>query len=201
MQAIEISIQSMLKEKTSHLIQVSTVDLNISIKALFLDRDGVINVDHGYVNKIKDFTFNDNIFELLHLFIQNNYKLFIVTNQSGIGREYYSLDDFEILTKWMLEEFKKRDIKIEEVKFCQHAPEVKCNCRKPATGMINDILKDYKIDLEASYMIGDKQSDIDLANNAKIGHTIAIGERVIENSNYHFKTISECYKFMTHEPL
>lgn len=167
----------------------------IFYKALFLDRDGVINVDHGYVNKIQDFTFNDNIFELLHLFIQNNYKLFIVTNQSGIGRGYYSLDDFNILTKWMLEEFKKRDIIIEEVKFCKHSPETHCNCRKPSSGMLDEILMDYNIDLKTSIMIGDKQSDIDLAHNTKIGQTIAIGDRKINNSNYHFRTISECYEF------
>ena len=169
--------------------------MSLAYKALFLDRDGVINVDYGYVNKIKNFIFNDNIFNLLQLFIQNNYKIFIVTNQSGIGREYYSLDDFKKLTVWMLEELKKENIKIEEVKFCPHAPELNCNCRKPSTGMIDEILKDYNIDLEASWMIGDKQSDIDLAHNSKIAHSIAIGDRVIEKSDYHFETISECYAF------
>lgn len=166
-------------------------------KALFLDRDGVINVDHGYVNKIQDFTFNENIFELIHLFIKNNYKIFIVTNQSGIGRGYYTLDDFKTLTTWMLKEFEKENIKIEEVKFCHHAPEVKCNCRKPSSGMIDEILKDYKIDLEASWMIGDKQSDIDLAHNSNIKNSIAIGDRVIKNSNYHFGTVQECYAFVS----
>jgi D-glycero-D-manno-heptose 1,7-bisphosphate phosphatase len=171
------------------------VDLNIPIKALFLDRDGIINVDHGYVNKIEDFTFNDKIFELMHLFIQNRFKLFIVTNQSGIGRGYYSLDDFKKLTQWMLKELKQREIEIEAVKFCQHSPETKCGCRKPATGMIDEILEEYEIDLEASYMIGDKQSDIDLALNSKIGKSISIGDRDIRNSDYHFGTIEECFKF------
>ena len=171
------------------------VDLNILTKALFLDRDGIINVDHGYVNKIEDFTFNDKIFELLHLFIQNNYKLFIITNQSGIGRGYYSLDDFQTLTKWMLKEFKNRGIEIEEVKFCPHAPETKCSCRKPQTGMIDEILKEYSIDLASSYMIGDKQSDIDLAINSNIGKSISIGKREIKNSDYHFDSIEECFAF------
>ncbi len=181
------------------LTQVFTVDSNIptkkSFKALFLDRDGIINVDHGYVNKIKDFIFNDKIFELIHLFIQNDFKLFIVTNQSGIGRGYYSLDEFEILTQWMLTELKKREITVEGVQFCQHSPETKCNCRKPQTGMVDEILKEYNIDLESSWMIGDKQSDIDLAINAKIGKSISIGDRDIINSSYHFKTIKECFEF------
>jgi D-glycero-D-manno-heptose 1,7-bisphosphate phosphatase len=166
-------------------------------KALFLDRDGIINVDYGYVYKIKDFEFTQDIFELLQLFIQQHYKLFIVTNQSGIGRGYYTQKDFEILTGWMLKEFKKRNITIEEVQFCPHSPASDCHCRKPSTGMIDKILEHHRIDLEASWMIGDKQSDIDLAHNAKIKHTIAIGDRVIEHSDYHFETISECYDFFS----
>lgn len=81
-------------------------------KALFLDRDGIINIDHGYVYKIEDFEFTKGIFKLLHLFIQKGYLLFIVTNQSGIGRGYYSLDDFDTLTQWMLKRFEEEHISI-----------------------------------------------------------------------------------------
>ncbi len=169
-------------------------------KALFLDRDGIINVDHGYVHRIEDFVFNPKIFDLLHLFIQHNYKLFIVTNQSGIGRGYYSLEDFKTLTSWMLHIFKSHDIPIEAVKFCPHAPEEICGCRKPKTGMIDEICQEYRIDLKRSWMIGDKQSDIDLALYAKIGKSIAIGNRIIEQATYHFKDISACYNFfITHQ--
>jgi len=167
----------------------------MSDKALFLDRDGVINIDYGYVYEIEKFEFNEGIFELLQLFVEKGYKLFIVTNQSGIGRGYYTHQDFLKLTDWMLEEFRKRDLIVESVKYCFHAPEEKCDCRKPAIGMVNNILKNYTIDLENSWLIGDKQSDIDLAHNASIGHTIAVGERVIENVELFFKTILEvkCY--------
>ena len=165
-------------------------------KALFLDRDGIINIDHGYVSKLEDFEFNQGIFSLLKLFKKYNYKLFIVTNQSGIGRDYYSEEDFFKLTSWMLEEFKKREIEIVSVHHCPHAPEEKCFCRKPATGMVDEILAQHKIALDKSWLIGDKQSDIDLAHNATIENTIAIGERKIENATYSFKTILECKEFL-----
>lgn len=164
--------------------------------ALFLDRDGIINFDHGYVSKIEDFEFNDGIFELLHLFSKYDYQLFIVTNQSGIGRGYYTQNDFETLTKWMMDEFKKRDITIESVHHCNHAPEVNCACRKPQTGMIDEILAVHDIDLKKSWMIGDKQSDIDLAHNANITHTIAIGKRDIKNASFYFKTVEEAQRYL-----
>ncbi|MBU1668279.1 HAD family hydrolase [bacterium] len=165
-------------------------------KALFLDRDGIINFDHGYVSKIEDFDFNDGIFELLKLFLKYDYQLFIVTNQSGIGRGYYTQNDFEVLTAWMIGEFKKHNIEIQSVHHCNHAPETKCYCRKPETGMIDEILAEHSIDLQRSWMIGDKQSDIDLAHNAKISHTIAIGKREITNATLSFKTILECKRYL-----
>ncbi len=164
-------------------------------KALFLDRDGVINIDYGYVYKIENFEFMEGIFDLLKLFIKYDYKLFIVTNQSGIGRGYYSDDDFLLLTRWMLNEFQKRDIHIESVEYCNHAPEKKCNCRKPKTGMMENILSKYNIELENSWLIGDKQSDIDLAQNMYVQHSVAIGERQIINASLSFSTILDfkCY--------
>ena len=163
-------------------------------KALFLDRDGIINIDHGYVYKIQNFTFTQEIFELIQKFSKLGYLIFIVTNQSGIGRKYYTEDDFQKLTRWMLSEFKKHNINITEVYHCPHAPEENCHCRKPETGMIEKSIKDYSIDLKNSWMIGDKQSDIDLAQNAGIGNSIYIGEICTPNSTYCFKSISDCQK-------
>ena len=164
-------------------------------KAFFLDRDGIINIDHGYVSKVENFEFTEGIFDFLRFFIRHQYKLFIVTNQSGIGRGYYSQKDFEILTRYMLDEFEKQNIHIVSVQHCNHAPEEKCACRKPATGMVDEILKKHDIDLNNSWMIGDKQSDIDLAHNATIKHTIAIGKNSIKNSEYTFETILECKRY------
>jgi D-glycero-D-manno-heptose 1,7-bisphosphate phosphatase len=96
----------------------------------------------------------------------------------------------------MLGELKKEDIHIESVHHCHHAPEEKCFCRKPAIGMVDAILFEHNIDLEASWLIGDKQSDIDLARNAHIAHTIAIGKRAIEHSEHHFDTILDCKEYL-----
>jgi D-glycero-D-manno-heptose 1,7-bisphosphate phosphatase len=165
-------------------------------KALFLDRDGVINVDHGYVYKIEDFQFTKGIFELLHLFLAQGYSLFIVTNQSGIGRGYYSKKAFLDLTTFMLNRLKEQGITIQEVAYCPHAPEEQCFCRKPATGMVEYLCSNYQINLKKSWLIGDKQSDIDLAHNAKIGQSIAIGERLIHGANLSFKTILNCKSYL-----
>ena len=161
-------------------------------KALFLDRDGIINVDHGYIYKIEDFEFVDGIFDLVKLFSDAEYLIFVVTNQSGIGRGYYNEEDFTTLSNWMVEEFKKKNITIEKVYYCPHSPEDKCLCRKPQTGMIEQALKDYPIDLPNSWLIGDKQSDIDLAKNANIQNSIYIGNKNITNATYYFNSILEC---------
>jgi len=165
-------------------------------KALFLDRDGIINIDYGYVSKIEDFQFTANIFELLKLFIKHKYQLFIVTNQSGIGRGYYTLEDFKHLNLWMLDQFKQKSITIEEVSYCPHVPQDKCLCRKPNTGMLDALLRKFSIDLNKSWMIGDKQSDINFAKQAGIKRSIAIGESKILHSTYHFDDITSCYNYL-----
>jgi len=169
-------------------------------KALFLDRDGVINIDHGYVSKIDNFVFTEGIFELLQLFVHKGYMLFIVTNQSGIGRGYYSLEDFQVLTQYMLDVFKEKYIHIQEVQYCPHAPEESCDCRKPKTGMIDSILEQYPIDLENSWLIGDKQSDIDLALHSHIAHSIAITTTSLHHASYSFDSIQSCKIFMGTHP-
>lgn len=143
-------------------------------KAIFLDRDGVINVEKNYLYKIEDFEFIDGVFETLKYLQELGYKLFIITNQSGVGRGYYSLEDFSLLTIWMKKEFSKNGIEISQVELCPHAPDENCECRKPKTGMIDNILKNFDIDLENSWLIGDKSSDISCANNAKILNTIQV---------------------------
>ena len=142
-------------------------------KALFLDRDGVINVEKNYLYKQNDFEFVDGVFELCKHYQNLGYLIIIVTNQSGIAREYYSQEDFLKLTKWMISEFKKHDITISKVYFCPHHPDIsgECNCRKPKPGMILEAVKEFDIDLVQSILIGDKERDIESALNAGIEKT------------------------------
>ena len=96
----------------------------------------------------------------------------------------------------MIENFQENGIDIKEVQYCPHIPEKNCTCRKPNTGMIKNILTNYDIDLNHSWMIGDKQSDIDLAHNAHIGSSIAIGENHLEHYDYSFPSIQSCTKYL-----
>jgi len=165
-------------------------------KALFLDRDGIINIDHGYVYKKENFEFNEGIFALVKRFFDEGYLIFVVTNQSGIGRGYYSEEDFSLLTQWMIDVFKQKNISIEKVLYCPHTPDAKCSCRKPDTALIDEVLQHYSIDLSASYLIGDKQSDIDLAQNAGIKYAIYIGNKNIKNSTENFSSIWEYKEYL-----
>lgn len=137
-------------------------------KALFLDRDGVINEDAGYVSKVEDFRFCDGIFEALREFMALGYTLVIITNQSGIGRGYYTQADYETLTNFMLDKFSENGVKIARVYHCPHVPEEGCECRKPAPAMLIKAHKELGIDMTKSIMIGDKQSDIEAANSAGV---------------------------------
>ena len=167
----------------------------IALKIVFLDRDGVINIDYGYTYKIEKFEFMPYIFDLVRLFISSGYEIIVVTNQSGIGRGYYTKEDFDILSRWMIEEFTRQNITIKDIFHCHHSPDSNCNCRKPKTGMIDEAMALYDIDLGSSLMIGDKQSDIDLADNASITSTIAIGAKSINRASYSFDNIKEAYLY------
>ncbi|MCK9492353.1 MAG: D-glycero-beta-D-manno-heptose 1,7-bisphosphate 7-phosphatase [Sulfurimonas sp.] len=143
-------------------------------KALFLDRDGVINVEKEYLYKIDDFEFIDGIFDLCRYYQDLGFIIVVVTNQSGIARGYYSEDDFETLTSWMKGEFLKQDILISKVYYCPHYPKIsgKCSCRKPSPGMILDASRDLNINLSESIIVGDKERDIEagIAAGLKCGY-------------------------------
>lgn len=148
----------------------------IQNKALFLDRDGTINVEKKYVFKIEDFKFISGIFELIQKFQNQNYLVIIITNQSGIARGFYTETDFLNLTNWMTGEFKKNGIEIAKVYYCPHYPEITgdCNCRKPKPGMILQGINDFNINPTNSVLIGDKKSDILAGERAGIGKNLYI---------------------------
>ena len=154
-------------------------------KALFLDRDGVINVEKDYLYKIEDFEFIDGIFELCRHYKELGYLIFVVTNQSGISRGYYSEEDFNKLSLWMSKEFLKHSIKIEKVYHCPHHPNIsgECSCRKPKPGMLLQATNEFDIDLEESLIIGDKERDIEAGLNAGLKKTYLFNEsRTIKKS-------------------
>lgn len=137
-------------------------------KALFLDRDGVINVEKEYLYKQEDFEFIEGVFDLCRYFAHKGYLLFVVTNQSGIAREYYTEEDFEKLTTWMLGEFEKEGITLSHVYHCPHYPKIsgECSCRKPKPGMLLEAKEAFDLDMANSIMVGDKERDIEAGLNA-----------------------------------
>lgn len=138
-------------------------------KALFLDRDGIINEDYGYVHKIEDFKFTDFIFDLCKKYQDQGYMIIVVTNQAGIAKGFYSEEDSIKLNHYMVNEFKKKGIIISKTYYCPHRDEDSCNCRKPKPGMFLQAIKEYNIDPIVSIAIGDKMSDLEAANKAGIG--------------------------------
>lgn len=161
----------------------------MATKTIFLDRDGVINKEVGYLHKIQDFEFIDGVFDACLHFQALGYQLIIITNQSGIGRGYYDEDAFHVINNWMLEQFKNKRIEILDVFFCPHTPESSCDCRKPKPGMFNQANDKYSIDMKKSWMVGDKEADIQAANAAGIQNTILVksGHAIDEkNSNAKF---------------
>ena len=165
------------------------------VKTVFLDRDGVINKEVGYLHKIQDFEFIDGVFEACLYFKSLNYQIIVVTNQSGIGRGYYDEDDFHIINNWMLEQFKNKRIEILDVFFCPHTPESNCDCRKPKPGMFNQANEKHNIDMEKSWMIGDKEADVAAANSAGIKNTILVKSgHTIDEENSKVKFILDSIK-------
>jgi D-glycero-D-manno-heptose 1,7-bisphosphate phosphatase len=145
-------------------------------KALFLDRDGVINIDKNYVYKISDFEFIDGIFEICRKYQEQDFLIFVVTNQAGIARKIYTDSDFRILTEWMLGRFIFEGIVITKVYYCPHHPEFTgpCACRKPNPGLFLRAADEFGLDLNASVLIGDKESDMQAGRNAGIGRCMNI---------------------------
>ena len=142
------------------------------LKAIFLDRDGTINVDIGYNYKISDFAFEKNALSGLKLLQKNGYSFFIVTNQSGIGRGYYTKKDFEKFNGHLVAQLQENGIEIVRTFFCPFHPiaglgkyKRDSHFRKPNCGMLEQAQKEFPIDKNKSWMIGDKWSDVKTGKN------------------------------------
>jgi len=139
----------------------------MGVKAVFLDRDGVIIEDKGYTHLVEDLVFMPNAIKGLQLLKNCGYDLFVVTNQGGIGLGKYTEDQFLKFTWAMLRELQESGIDIKRVYYCPHRPDatveeyrLDCVCRKPKNGMLIQAIKDFGIDIDKSWLIGDKDSDI-----------------------------------------
>lgn len=139
-------------------------------KALFLDRDGVINKDNVHVYRKEDFVFNEPVLDICRRYAGEGYLLIVITNQAGIAKGIYSEADFHELTAWMIAELKKRDINISGVYHCPHHPDHTgpCSCRKPGPGMILEAISDFDLDISRCYLIGDKETDLEAGRRAGI---------------------------------
>lgn len=150
-------------------------------KALFLDRDGIINIDKGYVYRKEEFEFVEGIFDVCRIASDKGYLLIVVTNQAGIGRGYYTEDDFQELSRWMSAEFASRSLPITAIYHCPfHSTggvgeyKVDSYDRKPNPGMILRAQREHNLDLSESILVGDKESDIEAAANAGVECSVLV---------------------------
>lgn len=152
-------------------------------KAVFLDRDGTINVDKHYLYRIEDFEFLHGVIEGLKLLQDAGYLLIIVTNQSGIGRGYYTEKEYQRLMTWLINELWKKGVKISASYFCPHLPnaqdkryKINCDCRKPQLGLFQRAIVEHNVDLSHSWAIGDRLRDCIICEKTAchgflVGHT------------------------------
>lgn len=137
-------------------------------KAMILDRDGTINVDKNYLYKSEDFEFIPGAPEAIKRFNDMNYLVIVISNQSGIARGYFTEEDLLVLHKYMDEELEKYGAHIDDYYYCPHLPDapvekyrIDCNCRKPKTGLLEQAIQKYNIDLANSWVVGDRTRDVD----------------------------------------
>ncbi|WP_255002939.1 D-glycero-beta-D-manno-heptose 1,7-bisphosphate 7-phosphatase [Cyanobium sp. HWJ4-Hawea] len=179
-------------------------------KAALLDRDGVINIDKGYVHHWSDFTFLPGAIEGLRLLQGSGYALVIITNQSGLARGYYTSDEYESLNNSLRLHLADNGIELAGIFHCPHHPNgviealaVECDCRKPNPGLINQAVEALWLDRDRSILIGDKISDIEAARAAGINRAYLVGAVNDQDSmasfkaNAFFESLLDCAREIT----
>lgn len=170
-------------------------------KVIFLDRDGTINIEKSYLHKWEDFEFEKNAIEGLQELKKLGYEFIVVTNQSGIGRGYYTEEDLIKLNTQMMNKLKEYGIEILECYYCPHHLEkgigkykVDCSCRKPNPGMLLNGIEKYKVDIKNSYMIGDKKSDLEAGEKAGLKSILVLtgyGKNTLQNIGNKYKVADD----------
>ncbi|MGA9771332.1 MAG: HAD family hydrolase [Blastocatellia bacterium] len=145
----------------------------MSTPSIFIDRDGTINEDLGYVSAPDDLIIYPYAAEAVRLINRSSFKAIVITNQSGIARSMYTEEMLDRIHNRMIEELARGEARIDGIYYCPHHPRIgderyrkACDCRKPATGMLVRAAREHDVDLARSFVIGDKASDIKLATNA-----------------------------------
>ena len=152
-------------------------------KAVFLDRDGVINFERGYTHTLEDFVILPDLIEVLQILKQKGYLLIVISNQSGIAKGLYLQSETEILHTYLKDELRKNNVALDEIYYCAHHPDVgRCICRKPDSLFVEKALARFNIDASKSYFIGDKERD------TEAGEKVGVKGILIE-ANISLKTI------------
>ena len=160
-------------------------------KLLILDRDGVVNIEYGDIYKEEDFKFTPGIFELCQKYLKKGFKIVICSNQSGIAKGLYSIEQYKNITYYMIDEFRKKDVFIEKSYVCPHRDSDNCECHKPKPGMILKALNDFHASFKTSVAVGDKMSDIDAYHAAGLKKIYFYqAENKVEERDFEFKIVN-----------
>lgn len=151
-------------------------------KAIFLDRDGTINVDVDYLHETDKLVFIDGAVEALALLKAQGYRLIVISNQSGIGRGYFGVREVECLHAHMNRILQKHGAAIDAFYYCPHVEQDRCACRKPQTGLIDRAAAEWDIDLQQSYMVGDREADVMTAVRAGCGYGLLLSGHAVPDS-------------------
>ncbi|WP_044336849.1 D-glycero-alpha-D-manno-heptose-1,7-bisphosphate 7-phosphatase [Rossellomorea aquimaris] len=173
-------------------------------KAVFLDRDGVINEVKTqrvtFVNRPDQFYFLEGVLDAIKLLTESDFLIFVVTNQGGVGLGYLSHEQLRSIHDHMVMEIEKAGGLIQEVSCCTHKPHEGCKCRKPEAGMLLDLVQKYGLDIAQSYMVGDR--DVDIEAGHKAGCTtilLADGPSPLFNADYMFTNLMEAAEFIVNK--
>lgn len=174
------------------------------VPAVFLDRDGTINVERNYLYKISDFEFEYSAISAIAALNDAGYKVIVITNQAGIGRGYYTEADVERLHIWINDELKKYDAHIDRFYYCPHHPvygigvyKKECSCRKPGIELIHQAVRAFDIDIEKSFLIGDRETDIEAGKKAGLRSILVLtgyGQKTQELLSFHQPCAKNLYE-------
>jgi D-glycero-D-manno-heptose 1,7-bisphosphate phosphatase len=166
-------------------------------KAVFLDRDGTVIRDHGYLDNENDVELLDGAGDALQRLVKAEFKLILVTNQSGIGRGYFTPDIVEAQHQRLAELLIPRNVSFASIQICPHAPDADCDCRKPSPMLLKQAAAEHDIALSQSFMVGDKPSDVEAGRNAGCAASIMIkGRPDTANADYIAKNLSDAVDYI-----